>query len=58
MSDDKITKLERQIKELEKRLSGGHFSGLVDREGRKRDEDRLRKLMKELEELKKKEKKK
>jgi hypothetical protein len=49
----KITKLERQIKEVERRLSGG-FSGIVDRKSRKRDEDKLKKLIKELNELKKK----
>ncbi len=50
----KITKLERQIKEVERRLSGGSFNALVDRKSRKRDEDKLRKLTKELDELKKK----
>ncbi len=50
---DKIAKLERQIKELEKLLSGGNFSGLVDPDGRRRNEDKLRRLIKELEQLKK-----
>ncbi|HHI02894.1 MAG TPA: hypothetical protein ENL22_05190 [candidate division Zixibacteria bacterium] len=49
----KITKLERQIKEIEKRLSGGGFKGLVDRNARKRDEDKLKKLIKELNKLEK-----
>ena len=50
----KITKLERQIKEVEKRLVSGSFKGLVDRNARKRDEDKLKKLNKELDKLKKK----
>jgi len=53
----KIIKLERQIKELEKKLSAGSFNALVDRKARKRDEDRLKKLSKELEELTKPKKK-
>ena len=50
----KITKLERQVKEIEKRLASGNFKGLVDRNARKRDEDKLKKLIKELDKLKKK----
>ncbi len=42
-------KLERRIAELEKRLDTGNFRGLVDRENLKRDEDKLKKLRKELE---------
>ncbi len=49
-----IVKLERQIKEVEKRLASGSFTVLVDRKSRKRDEDKLKKLIKELDELKKK----
>jgi hypothetical protein len=50
---NRIAKLERQIKELEKMLSGGNFSGLIDPDGRRRNEDKLRRLTKELEQLKK-----
>ena len=50
---DRIKKIERQIEELEKKLSGGRFEGLLNRDNRKRDEDRLRKLQKELDKLKK-----
>lgn len=53
-NSNKITKLERQIKEVEKRLSSGSFNVLVDRKSRKRDEDKLKKLIKEMDELKKK----
>ncbi len=49
----KINKLERQAKEVEKRLSGDNFKGLVDRNARKRDEDKLKKLNKEIAKLKK-----
>jgi hypothetical protein len=55
---DRIRKIERQIEELEKKLSSGRFDGLLDRGSRKRDEDRLRKLQKELEKLKKESKRK
>ena len=48
----KVAKLERQIKELEKILSKGGFTGIVDRNSRKKNEDKLRKLSKELEKLK------
>lgn len=48
----KIAKLERQIKELEKTLSKSGFTGIVDRNSRKKNEDKLRKLSKELEKLK------
>jgi hypothetical protein len=48
-----IEKLEKEIKRLEEKLSKDHFGGLVDNSGRKRDEKKLFKLMKELEKLKK-----
>lgn len=51
---DRIKKLEKEIKILEEKLSKNHFSGLVDRAGRVRDEKKLKKLQKELNELKKK----
>jgi hypothetical protein len=53
---DRIKKLEKEIKNLEEKLSKSHFSGLVDRAARARDEKKLRKLQKELEDLKKKKK--
>lgn len=53
MDNAKIMKLERQLKEVEKRLASGSFNVLVDRKSRKRDEDKLKKLSKELDRLKK-----
>ena len=44
-------KLEKEIAELEKTLSKDHFGGVVDKAGRRKKEDRLNKLKKELEKL-------
>lgn len=44
-------KLEKEIADLEKKLAKDHFGGIVDRAGRKKKEDHLRKLKKELEKL-------
>ena len=49
----KIEKLKRQIKEIEKRLEKSGFRGIVDKNVTRRDEDRLKKLRKELENLEK-----
>lgn len=49
----KLEKLKRQIKEIETRLEKSNFRGLLDRNARRRDEDRLKKLRKELEKLSK-----
>jgi len=50
---EKIKKLEKEIKELEQKLEKNHFGGLFDRNARKKDENRLKKLRKELERLQK-----
>jgi hypothetical protein len=47
-------KLESEIKKLEALLEKDHFRGVVDLQSRKREENRLKKLRKELEELNKK----
>ncbi len=49
----KIEKIKRQIKELETRLEKSNFRGVIDRNIIRRDEDRLKKLRKELEKLEK-----
>ena len=48
-------KLKRQIKEIEKRLEKSGFRGIVDKSIIRRDQDRLKKLRKELEKLEKEE---
>ncbi|UCD17128.1 MAG: hypothetical protein JSV44_11860 [Candidatus Zixiibacteriota bacterium] len=53
---DKIKRLEREIEELENSMKKNPFGGLFDRAARKRAENRLKKLRKELEELTKKKK--
>lgn len=50
---DDIAKIEKEIEQLEKKLSKDHFSGLLNHAGRKKDERRLSKLRKELEKLRK-----
>ena len=50
---DKIKKLEKQIEQLREQLEKNKFGGIFDRESRTRSEKKLRKLEKELEELKK-----
>ncbi len=47
----RIEKLKRQIAELEKKIASGGFRDLVEKNSRKRDEDRLKKLRKELDKL-------
>jgi len=46
--------LEKEIKELEKKLDKDHFGGLFNKAQHKKDINRLAKLKKELEELGKK----
>lgn len=46
-----IPKLKREIERLEKEISGDHFSGLLDQKRADKNRKRLKKLMKELEEL-------
>ncbi len=58
MKMDRIEKLEKDIGRLEDKLSRDHFGGLIDKASRRRDENKLRKLKKELEELTAKNKKK
>ena len=55
---DEKEKLQKEIERLEERLSKDHFGGLVNQAGRRKDENRLFKLRKELEKLGKKGKKK
>lgn len=49
---EQVEKLMKEIKRLEEKLSKEHFRGLVDQAGRKRDERKLNKLRKELEQIK------
>jgi hypothetical protein len=49
--NSKRAKLERQIRELERKIAAGGFRGVYDHDSRKHDEDRLKKLRKELEKL-------
>jgi polyhydroxyalkanoate synthesis regulator phasin len=49
----KIEKIKRQIKEIETRLEKSNFRGIIDQQTIRRDEDRLKKLRKELEKLEK-----
>ncbi len=51
---DKILKLEREIKELEKKIDKDHFGELFNKGQQKKNMSRLLKLQKELAELKKK----
>jgi len=51
-------KIQKEIERLEERLSKDHFGGVVNQAGRRKDENRLNKLRKELEKLGKKSKKK
>ncbi len=55
---EEIQKLEKEIAALENKLKKSPFGGLFDKGGRKRDETRLIKLRRELEEMKKSKKKK
>jgi predicted nucleic acid-binding Zn-ribbon protein len=48
-----IEKLEKDIRRLEERLNKDHFGGLVNKTGRIKDEKKLAKLRKELDQLKK-----
>jgi len=48
---DEKEKLEKEIANLEKKLEKDHFGGLFDKNARKKDENRLRKLKKELEKI-------
>lgn len=50
---DAMEKLEKEIADLEKRLEKDHFGGLVNKDQRRKNENRLNKLRKELEKLKK-----
>ncbi|MBN2226791.1 MAG: hypothetical protein JW763_05455 [candidate division Zixibacteria bacterium] len=50
---EEIQKLEKEIAALENKLKKSPFGGLFDKGGRKRDENRLIKLQRELEQLKK-----
>jgi hypothetical protein len=50
---DRIKKLENEIRELELKLKKDHFGTLFDRNARRKEENRLKKLRKELEKLKK-----
>jgi hypothetical protein len=49
---DKVAGLEREIAELEKKLSQNHFGGLLNQAQQKKDMNRLIKLRKELEKMK------
>jgi len=49
---EEIQKLEKEIAALENKLKKNPFGGLFDKGGRKRDENRLIKLQRELEQLK------
>jgi uncharacterized protein (UPF0335 family) len=49
---DKIEKLEREIKEQEKKMEKDHFGELFNKGQQKKNMNRLLKLRKELEELK------
>jgi len=49
----RIEKVKRQIKEIEARLEKSNFRGIIDQSIIRRDEDRLKKLRKELEKLEK-----
>ncbi len=51
---DEKEKLQKEIERLEKKLTKDHFGGLVNQAGRRKDENRLKKLRKELEKLGKK----
>jgi hypothetical protein len=53
---DEKEKIEKEIERLEAKLSKDHFGGLMDKGGRRKDENRLIKLRKELEKLSKKKK--
>lgn len=53
---EQVEKLEKEIKRLEEKLSKEHFRGLVDQAGRRRDEKKLSKLRKELEQIRQMEK--
>ncbi len=55
---DEKEKLQKEIERLEEKLSKDHFGGLINQAGRRKDENRLKKLRKELEKLGKKGKKK
>jgi len=46
---DEKTKLEKEIQELEKKLSNDHFGGLLNKAQHNKDMNRLKKLKKELE---------
>lgn len=48
---DEKEKLQKEIERLEKKISNDHFGGLVNKAGRRKDENRLKKLRKELEKL-------
>ncbi len=48
---DKKSQLEKELKELEKKLDKDHFGELFNKSQHKRDMNRLQKLKKELEEL-------
>ena len=50
---DRIKKLEDDIKRLEEKLQKDHFGTLFDRNTRVKEENRLKKLRKEMEKLKK-----
>nr|MBN2277877.1 hypothetical protein [candidate division Zixibacteria bacterium] len=50
---DKIQKLELEIERLEEKMEKNHFGGLFNKDERKRDENKLRKLKRELEQLQK-----
>lgn len=48
---DAREKLEKEIADLEKRLEKDHFGGLINKDQRRKNENRLNKLRKELEKL-------
>ncbi len=45
---EQIEKLKKEIEKLEANLKKDHFGGVVDPGGRKKNENRLKKLRKEL----------
>jgi len=46
-----IEKIEKEIAELEKKLAKDHFGAIVDQTSRRREENRLKKLRRELSKL-------
>jgi hypothetical protein len=44
-------RIEKEIEELEKKLQNDHFGGIFDKGGRKKQENKLKKLKKSLAEL-------